>query len=517
MRAKLESAPAISAMTRGDAKSLILQILAEEWPLSAKDVHNRLRARHGPSITYQGVHKILGQLVLDDAVAHENKQYSLRLDWIRGLRKFGEAAEKKYLAQDVQKPYLEVGVGSSVERDAFSAGREAAEKALKQIKYGKPLQLALIFTSRVYEDAYDKLLAGVRAVTKNAPLTGCSTFGEIANRPLTKSVVVMVFSADSAHFSAQTICLPVRPEQYDTGAFADTVAQLKRQLAEGGEMPELGLLFVNGYTKSNNLRTVTPSLLNQLVSKTKFPFPIIGGVAGDDWNFERTAVFCGSKVHKEAIVLAAVRTRLKFGIGAKHSYSPVSQNKYKIRLKDNIVTDMAKMEKGKAGKWLPCPATYLKEAGISAREFRGILSFMKEIIAQNKALPLKNIENHLLAFPFDVKDNGITFQNLLSDGDVVQIMHTTTEDLERTCSESLEEAVAKLGSAPPTSALLFSCSIFECILSNRHRNEIAPLKKTKFKSLPIVGCYVAGEVWPFTAPQASGSVVAVVFGNELRG
>ncbi|VVC03638.1 FIST N domain protein [Candidatus Burarchaeum australiense] len=517
MKPILESAPAISVMTRQDAKSIILQILAEEWPLSAKDVYNRLRARHGPHITYQGVHKILGQLVLEDAVSLENKRYALRLDWIRGLRKFGETTEKKYLEQDVRKPYLEVGVGYSVEPDAFMAGKEAAAKALAQIKHGKPLQLTLVFTSSVYESAYERLSEGVRAVTRKAPLAGCSTFGEIANRPLTKSVVVMIFAADKEDFSAQTICLPVLPEQYHTGDFKETAAELQRQIRESGRTPDFGILLLPGYTKTNNLSTVAPALLKQLTVKSPLSFPLTGGIAGDDWHFDRNVLFYESKIYTDYLVLIAIRTRLKFGIAVKHSYAPVSANKFKVRMKDGLISELAKIEHGKPGKWRPCAEVYLKETGISSMYFEEVVPFMKEVITQNKALPLKNVNNNLLSFPFGIKGTSILFQNMIVDGDVVQVMRTSTSELEAAPSAVLREAINKAGIHIPVSALFFSCSAFECILSNQNRNEIAALRKGEFKSLPVGGFYGAGEVCPFSYPQASGTALAIVFGNELKG
>ncbi|MFH1257810.1 MAG: hypothetical protein V1658_02640, partial [Candidatus Micrarchaeota archaeon] len=44
---------------RKDAKSQILSVLGREWPLSAKEIYNRIHAQAGESITYQGVHKAI--------------------------------------------------------------------------------------------------------------------------------------------------------------------------------------------------------------------------------------------------------------------------------------------------------------------------------------------------------------------------------------------------------------------------------------------------------------------------
>ncbi|RLG18217.1 hypothetical protein DRN67_04390 [Candidatus Micrarchaeota archaeon] len=499
-----------------ELRDSILSILARDWPLSAREVYSQVRKTHKLSVTYQGVHKSLRQMVSEGVLLAEDGKYLVNVKWARQMADFGNKIATTY-ASKAAKTYLEVGVGSSVERDAFQAGKEAATKALKQLKHEKPLQLVLVFSSSIYDVAYEKLLAGVRAVTKKAPLAGCSTFGEIANRPLAKSVAVMLFAADKENFSAQIICLPIKPEQYETGDFKKTAAELERQIKQGGRTPEFGILLTPGYMLFHNLETITPALMEQLIVKTKLPFPLVGGLAGDDWHLERTPLFCEGKAYEEHILLVAIRTKLKFGIAWKHGYSPVSSNKFKIRMDaEGFITEMAKVEKGKPGKWRPCTEVYMKETGISSKELKEITPFLKEVITQNKALPMKRVSNNLLSFPYDVKGTAIRFQKMVSDGDVIQVMRTTADQLESTSPAALQEAFDKAGIQAPAGALFFICAAFECILSNQHRNEIAAMRKGKYKSLPMAGFYSGGEIWSFHQPQASGTTLAVAFGNELR-
>jgi hypothetical protein len=64
-----------------DARSLIVETLSREWPLTAKQVFASLNtSAHAP--TYQGVHKALVQLEADGVVEKAAKGYSLSKTWL---------------------------------------------------------------------------------------------------------------------------------------------------------------------------------------------------------------------------------------------------------------------------------------------------------------------------------------------------------------------------------------------------------------------------------------------------
>ena len=84
------------------------------------------------------------------------------------------------------------GAGYSNSSDAGQAGRAAAEQALKALAKDR-IDLVLVFGASTYQ--YKPLLAGVRAVTGNAPLIGCSSAGEFTHANIGhKSVAVMLVS-----------------------------------------------------------------------------------------------------------------------------------------------------------------------------------------------------------------------------------------------------------------------------------------------------------------------------------
>ncbi len=87
-----------------DAKSLIVGVLAKEFPLSAKEIHRKIvKAEPSVKLTYQAVHKALGQLESSGVVLN-NGGFRLRSEWVEGLKGFGDDLFKKY----VKKTPLEI-------------------------------------------------------------------------------------------------------------------------------------------------------------------------------------------------------------------------------------------------------------------------------------------------------------------------------------------------------------------------------------------------------------------------
>ncbi len=78
-------------------KDLIVHLLLQEHPITAKKVYNRLRIGAGKNITFQGVYKALMELVEEGVVVkNPENEYELSIEWVFALKKFVEKAEKEY-------------------------------------------------------------------------------------------------------------------------------------------------------------------------------------------------------------------------------------------------------------------------------------------------------------------------------------------------------------------------------------------------------------------------------------
>jgi len=66
----------------GGTRGAILRALSGEWPLSAKEVFNRVKKESKELVSYQAVHKCLGDLVSSKILEKNEKGYLLSLAWI---------------------------------------------------------------------------------------------------------------------------------------------------------------------------------------------------------------------------------------------------------------------------------------------------------------------------------------------------------------------------------------------------------------------------------------------------
>ncbi len=78
-------------------KQKIASALSERWPLTAKQVFERLQREYGANISYQGVHKILKELESDKVIERKKDGYQLSIEWLQKSKKTLEDVEKRYL------------------------------------------------------------------------------------------------------------------------------------------------------------------------------------------------------------------------------------------------------------------------------------------------------------------------------------------------------------------------------------------------------------------------------------
>src|SRR3989338_2976689 len=501
---------------KADTRDAVIDTLAKTWPLNARQVYSEVRDTQHLNITYQGVHKVLNQLVKEKIAVTQDRKYELDASWIKSLRKFAETADKNY-SKSTSAPYLEIGTGSSVEKDAFTAGKEAAEKALKQIKSDKKMQLVLVFASGEYEKNYKELLKGIVSITRTAPLSGSTTIGEINNRSLHRTITVTVFCADDEIFRAVPIVLPITQSHYAENSFNDILSLLEKKAGFEKRFPDLGIVFFPGYKRDTGMKAIAPGFLTEFANRFSNAFPLIGGLAGSNWNFDPTVQFCNTERYDDAIIFVCIHTKLKIGVRRLHGYTPLTKHHFKVRTKEGAVTEMAVIEDGKIKGYEPALEVYVRETGLAPKELKKSLpTFIKELIAQNKTPPLTRVSDGAHGFPMVIEGNTIRFSNPFNEGDIAQISKTSPEEITETTKRVILEACREGNIRKPLGVLLNFCAAIKAIIDVHGINEIEKIRVGNLSTVPIFGCYNMGEIGPMAVPQGSGTVVALVFGNELR-
>ena len=91
----------ISELTRMSTKpkstrEIIISVLIKEYPLSAKEVYNRVLKVSSKDTTYQAVHKAIQELSAEGSITKQGKDYQLNPNWITNLKSFVKDAEESY-------------------------------------------------------------------------------------------------------------------------------------------------------------------------------------------------------------------------------------------------------------------------------------------------------------------------------------------------------------------------------------------------------------------------------------
>ena len=98
-----------------DSRQLVIEVLGNKWPLSAREIYRKMVSENGKSITYQAVHKIIVNLLKENIVEKEGSGYKLNMEWIGKLKSFGENLMQKYSGKNMDVSTLAEGTSYTAE------------------------------------------------------------------------------------------------------------------------------------------------------------------------------------------------------------------------------------------------------------------------------------------------------------------------------------------------------------------------------------------------------------------
>ncbi len=85
------------------SRTNILEILSQEWPLTAKQIFSRINKQAKVNVTYQAVHKSLRELEIEGIVTKKARDYSLNPSWVKKIKAYGEELDNSYALSTSQK------------------------------------------------------------------------------------------------------------------------------------------------------------------------------------------------------------------------------------------------------------------------------------------------------------------------------------------------------------------------------------------------------------------------------
>jgi hypothetical protein len=365
------------------------------------------------------------------------------------------------------------GSGRSLQVDAFAAGKEAAEIALKGLN-GQAPNLVIVFSSIVHDQ--QKMLEGVRSVTGGAPLVGCSTAGEISTQgPTKKSVVVMALAGVTFHLG---VAHDIKASPLEAGK---NLAKDLQGKCPGGKF---AMMMPDGL--AGNGADIVRGMQEILGEK----FLIAGGAAGDDFLFKQTYQYLNDQVLSGSVVGVMVEGDCAFGFGVRHGWKPVGNPMKVTKSQGAIVYEID-------GK--PAIHVYEEYFGRSMDDMRSE-PLARVAITYPLGLRIQGSDEYLIRDPITVGEKGeLTCAAEVPEGSEVNLMMGSKEHAIEAAKQAAEQCVREvkeMGAAGVSTAVIFNCIARDKVLGQQAQQEIDALRTVLGEGVQLIGFYTYGEQAP---------------------
>ncbi len=364
-------------------------------------------------------------------------------------------------------------------KDSFSVGKEAAQKALKKMR-GEEINLSIVFCSSEYN--YAEVVKGIKEVTNNASLIGCSSAGEFTEEQVSKkSVCCALISSDSHKFFLGM----------GKGLQEDEVATINQAVKEFPktvkDYPHLSCIeLIDGLRGKGEETTLLVSNILGSVSR------LAGGAAGDDLKFEETKVFLNDRVETNAVILGLIASKTPVGIGVKHGHKPFSPSLNVTKSEGCILYELDNR---------PALEVWKEYTRKKAKEIYNIdvdkltePSDIGSYLIKYEAGLLAGTE-YKVRVPLSVNaDDSLNFACNIPEGAVIRIMESPKEEQIASARKAAELAVASSKGNKIVGAIVFDCVCRALILGDEFSKAVEAIKEVIGKDVPLIGFETYGEI-----------------------
>lgn len=257
-------------------------------------------------------------------------------------------------------------------------------------------------------------------------------------------------------------------------------------LKQSGGPPNLALVLAdlncNGVRMVEGIRSV-------------LDIPVIGGLAGDDWQFKTGYIVANGAVHRHAVGMLGMSGDFSFVINCASGWKPLGQTGLVEDVEDNVIRTI---------------------------DDKTAFQFIEEQFGMPPAdaalgmIPLAayespDSEHFFLRTPsnLDVETGEITYFGTIPKGTPVRVCNATVDDVVAGIDQALK-GMGKL-SFEPTCGLVISCGARKWLLGDRNAEEVSRVFDIMGKKIPLIGVPSYGEIGPFR--NADGTYSKPFFHN----
>ncbi len=374
-----------------------------------------------------------------------------------------------------------VGVGSGRGFHPLQLGERAAQEAMKRLGKKKPDLVVLFSSSRIDQK---QVLQGVRGITGDAPLVGCSGAFQITGASMEEDVAVVTLVSDA--FRIRTgLGQGLRKDPRKAGQEAAWHAC--RDLKEKGRF---FLAFSDGLSGKNDHAI----LGMQEVLGTSFP--IVGASGADNFHFERSYQYYENQVLEDAVAGSLFFGNLAFGIGSRHGWLPLGKSRRATRVVGNILEELD-------GK----PAVSIYEDYFGAGFYHGGEPLARHSLFYPLGLSLGG-EEPILRQPLWVGPEGSLICSAeIPKGVDIRLMIGTKDSLLEATRKACEAALSGLAGRTVRMVFVFASASRKKVLGRDSAGELEILHRHFGGDIPIAGCYDYGEKFPLGGEDRLGQSV----------
>ena len=351
---------------------------------------------------------------------------------------------------------------------------EAGADLAAQIRhtFGERVPDAIVlFASPVHD--FPSLLSALNSGNRPKALVGCSSAGEfisgVAGTGL--ACAVAIISSDIS-FRASVA----------TDLAADRSAAAERLLVgfQGDDRPEFR--YRSALVLSDALAGFTDELIESLTLQSGGTYQFFGGGAGDNAQFSRTDVFCGTEVYRDAVVALEILSHKPVGLGVRHGWAPASE-----------VMRVTQVDGLRLVGLNGAPAAEAFEAHALATGQRFDRNDPLPFFLHN-VIGIQSGGEYKLRVPLAVHDDGsISCAADIPVGATMSIMRSTSASAADAAAGAAADAMGQLDGAPPSVALFFDCVATRLRLGDSFSLELDALQHALGDS-QFIGCNTHGQI-----------------------
>lgn len=362
---------------------------------------------------------------------------------------------------------FKVVVGHSNDPDSLDAIAEAIQQCTRSLAGVVP-QAGVLFTAIDFD--FPLILQEIQVAFPGIQLIGSTTNGEISSilEFQQDSITLMLFASDTVEMRAG-VGLNVSKNPIQAARQAVEQAQANSKIP-----PKLCLTFPESLTSNGVL------ILEGLDRSLGEEIPIVGGMAADDYTFDRTRQFFQDRVLSDAIPVLLFWGELFVSHGIASGWTPISPPSLVTKVQGNVVYEIAGQ-----------PALNFYQYYLGAERFSANHTMHALAVFEGS-------DRFYMRAPhsYDPESGSVTFFADIPPGAIVQITDASREDILAASETSLKEALDRYPGIKPAAAFLVSCSARRRILGTLTKKEYQLVKNYLSEKIPCCGFYAYGEIAP---------------------